>query len=93
MELLASLFVGQPPNILAVAALFLGGYLILRSTSFGAGRHPRVLLVAAGGWTLYAVLEWVVAVRTPELNIRVDLFVIWPVLTVVSACVLFRSLR
>jgi len=49
MELLASLFVGQPPNIVAVAALFLGGYLILRSTSFGAGRHPRVLLVAAGG--------------------------------------------
>jgi hypothetical protein len=29
MELLASLFVGKPPNILAVVALFLVGYLIL----------------------------------------------------------------
>lgn len=93
MELLASLFVGKPPNILAVATLFLVGYLILRFTSFGAGRRPRALLLAAGAWTLYAVWEWLVQVRTPEANIRVDLILIWPVLAILSAWALFRSLR
>ena len=50
MELLASLFVARPLNILAVAALFLTGYLALRSTTLGAGRHPRRLLFPAALW-------------------------------------------
>jgi hypothetical protein len=47
MELLVSLFVGNPLNILAVAAIFLAGYLALRFTALGAGRNPRSLLVGA----------------------------------------------
>jgi len=93
MELFASLFVGKPLSILAVAALFLAGYLALRFTALGAGRHPGWLLAAAGAWGLYAVWEWLVLVRTPEANIRVDLLVIWPVLAILSAWALFRSLR
>lgn len=46
MELLASLFVGKPLNILAVAAVFLAGYLLLRFAAPGIARHPRSLLVA-----------------------------------------------
>ena len=42
---------------------------------------------------LYATWEWLVQVRTPEANIRVDLLVIWPVLAIRSAWALFRSLR
>ena len=93
MEFLVSLFVWKPLNILAVAALFLAGHLALRFTTLGAGRHPRSLLVGAAAWALYAVWEWLVLVRTPEANIRVDLLVIWPALAILSAWALFRSLR
>jgi hypothetical protein len=93
MEFLASLLVAKPLNILAVAALFLVGHLALRFTALGSGRRPRPLLAAAVAWALYALWEWVVQVRTPEANIRVDLLLIWPALAILSAWVLFRSLR
>ena len=76
-----------------MAVVFLAGGLALRLTAFGAGRHPRWLLVAAGAWALYAAWEWLVQVRTPEANIRVDLLVIWPALALLSAWALFRALR
>ena len=41
MELLASLLVGKPLNILVMAIVFLFGYLLLRFTALGTGRHPR----------------------------------------------------
>ena len=56
-------------------------------------RHPRPLLTAALAWGLYAAWEWLVQVRTPEANIRVDLLVIWPALALLSAWALFRALR
>lgn len=93
MEFLASLFVGKPLGILAVAVFFLAGYLVLRCTALGTGRHPRWLLAAAGVWGLYAAWEGLVLIRTPEANIRVDLLVIWPVLAILSAWAIFRSLR
>jgi len=93
MELLVSLLVGKPLSILVVAVLFLAVTLALRFTSLGDGRHPGWLLAAAGAWGLYAAWEWLVLVRTPEANIRVDLLVIWPVLAILSAWALFRSLR
>jgi hypothetical protein len=93
VELLAALFVGKPLSILAVAAFFLAGYLALRFAALGAGRHPRWLLAAAGAWGLYAAWEWLVLVRTPEANIRVDLLVIWPALAILSVIALYRSLR
>lgn len=93
MELLASLFVGKPLNIVAVAVLFLAGYFALRFTTLGRGRHPRLLLFSAVAWVVYAAWEWLVLVRTPEANIRVDLLVIWPILAILSAWALFRLLR
>lgn len=93
MELLASLFVGKPLHIVVVAALFFAGHLIVWSTTLGAGRRPRPLLAAAAAWLLYAFWEWLVNVRTPEANIRVDLLMIWPVLAALSAWALFRALR
>ncbi len=93
MEFLSSLFVGKPLHILAVAAVFLAAHLALRLTALGAGRHPRWLLVAAIAWALYAAWEWLVQVRTPEANIRVDLLVIWPVLALLSAWALLRAIR
>jgi hypothetical protein len=93
MELLASLFVGKPLHILAVALVFLAGHLLLRLTALGVGRHPRPLLFAAAAWALYAAWEWLVKVRTPEANIRVDLLLIWPVLLVASIVALVKALR
>jgi len=93
MELLASLFVGKPLNILAVAAVFLAGYLLLRFAAPGIARHPRSLLVACIAWGLYAAWEWLVQIKTPEANIRVNLLVIWLVLAIVSAWALFRAFR
>ena len=92
MKLLASLFVGKPFNILIVVALFLAGYLILHFTSLGSGRHRLPILLATIGWTAYLVWEWLVLVVTPEANIRVDLFVIWPVLAMLSVWALLRVL-
>ena len=91
MELFASLLVGRPLNILAVGALFLAGYLALRFAALGLGRRP--LLVASAAWGLYAAWEWLVQIRTPEANIRIDLLVIWSVLAILSAWALFRQLK
>jgi hypothetical protein len=93
MEFLASLFVGKPLNILALAVLFLAGYLALRHAPLGICRHPRSLLIATTAWGLYAAWEWLVQIKTPEANIRVDLLVLWPVLAVLSAWALFRTFR
>ena len=76
-----------------IAAVFLAGYAGLRVSAAGAGRHSRVLLVAAAAWLAYAAWEWLVQARTPEANIRVDLLVIWPVLAILSLWAVFRALR
>jgi len=93
MAWLASLFVGKPLNIVAVAAVLFVGFLVLRASAFGASRHYRALLVAVVGWLLYAAWEWLVQLRTPDANIRVDLLVIWPLLAALSAWGLFRTVR
>jgi hypothetical protein len=93
MELLASLFVGKPLNILIVAVIFLAEYLSLRFKALGIARNPRLLFTASTAWGLYAAWEWLVQIKTPEANIRVDLLVMWPVLSILSAWALFRAFR
>jgi hypothetical protein len=93
MKFLASLFVGKPLVILTVAAVFLIGYLALRFKALRIARSPRPLLMASSAWGLYAAWEWLVQIKTPEANIRVDLLVIWPVLAILSIWALFRTLR
>ena len=93
MEFLAALFVGKPLNVLVVALGFLALHLLLRLTALGTGRHPRPLLWAAAAWAVYAAWEWLVKVRTPEANIRVDLLLIWPVLLIASIVALAKALR
>jgi hypothetical protein len=93
MQWLASIFVGRPLNIALVGAVFLAWHAALRVRAAGAGRPPRMLLVAAAAWLAYAAWEWLVQVRTPEADIRVDLLVIWPVLAVLSLWAVFRAVR
>jgi hypothetical protein len=91
MEFLVSLFVGRPLNILAVGGAFLAGYFALRSSALGGGGRFRLLFVTAVAWVVYGVWEWLVLVRTPEADIRIDLLVIWPALATLSALALFCS--
>jgi len=93
MELLDSLFVGKPLNILVVATLFLSGYLVSRLKMSKSGRHHNALLLAAIAWVLFSVWEFLVQIQTPEANIRVDLLVIWPGLAILSAWAIYRSLQ
>jgi hypothetical protein len=93
VNFLAWLLVTKPLNILAVAAVFVAGYLALRFTPMGIARHPRPMLIAAIGWGLYAAWEWLVQIKTPEANIRVDLFIIWPALALLSAWALRRVMQ
>lgn len=92
MEYLASLFVGKPLNILAVAAVFFLLFVTLRVSSPGAGRRHRSVLIASIAWGLYASWEWLVLVKTPEANIRVDLLALWPVLGIISAWAVYSAL-
>ena len=93
MQLLASMFVGKPQHILTVAVVFLVGFFVLRFTPIGNARHPRSLLIASTAWGLYAAWEWLVLIKTPEANIRVDLLVIFPVLAILSAWAFYRLFR
>jgi hypothetical protein len=90
VSFLAEMLVGRPLAILAVALLWLAAYGVLRSRS---SVRPRPLLIASAGWGLYAAWEWLVLLRSPEADIRVDLLVIWPALALLSAWALFRALR
>ena len=91
MGILTSLFVGKPQNILTVAIVFLAGYLALRFTTvFGNARHPRPQLIVSNAWGLYAAWEWLVQIKTPEANIRIDLLIIFPVLAILSTWALYR---
>jgi hypothetical protein len=93
LESLVSLFVGKPLHVLGVALAFLAGHLALRFTGLGVGRRPRPLLVAAAAWALYAGWEWLVQVRTPEADIRVDLLLLWPVLAILSIVAVVKVFR
>lgn len=93
MEFLTGLVVHKPLNILLVAALFLIGFLIMRFSAVGEGKHAWALLVPTIAWALYAVWEWFIVVKSPEANIRVDLLIIWPVLLILSIWFLVKALR
>lgn len=93
METLASLLVGKPLHILLIASAFAVAHVLLRATGAGSVAHPRALLVVAAGWALYAAWEWLVLLRTPEANIRVDLLLIWPILLLLSIWFTVRAVR
>jgi hypothetical protein len=84
MDALSRFLVQQPLHILAVALLHVLVWGAVRGGRIPAVRHPDVLLVPALTWLAYAAWEWLVLVRTPEANIRVDLLVIWPLLAVLT---------
>jgi hypothetical protein len=89
VEVLASLFVGQPRNIALVA----GALFVMHGAAQWSGRRSRALLVAAAAWAVYSGWEWLVQARTPGANIRADLLLIWPVLGIITLVAAVRALR
>ena len=61
--------------------------LVWRSTG------SRIALVAAALWVAYAGWEITVSEDRPDANIRIDLFVIYPVLTVLAVWSGWRASR
>lgn len=93
LDLLSSFFVQQPLHILLVAAICLIAWGLLRHGQAGRSGGGNSLLVAASAWLGYAGWEWLVLVRTPEADIRVDLLIIWPVLAILTIWSIFRTWR
>lgn len=93
MEILGLLFAGKPFNSVAVAAVFVALYLARRSRNGGADYHSRWPLAAVAGWLIYGAWKWLILVRTPGANIRVDLLLIYPSLGLLSVWALYRLIR
>jgi hypothetical protein len=93
MDALSRLFVQQPLHLLAVALLHVVLWAAVRGGRIPAVRHPDVLLVPALAWLAYAAWEWLVLVKTPEANIRVDLMLIWPLLAMLTLWATIRAFR
>ena len=93
MDFLAGLLVNKPLTVLLVALVFAIAYGWMKIQGPNSGHRRGALLVATGGWALYAIWEWLVTTRTPDANIRVDLLVIWPILWLLSIVCVFLSLR
>lgn len=83
-----SLLVAHPARIIAVAIIFLVTFLVY---GLVRGYWTWQLLWATGFWTAFAVWEWLIL--SQEANIRVDLFLIYPVLLGVSGWSFWSLLR
>lgn len=84
-------FVEQPLRILALGGIYVAVWGVLRRAL--PGRRTNALLAPAACCVAFAVWEWVITVRTPDANIRVDLLLIWPVLLLLTLWSVWRALR
>lgn len=92
IETLAALLVQRPLAILLVAAAHGLAWALLRATAVGRVPRANVVWVLALLWLAYAAWEWLVLVRSPEANIRVDLLLIWPILALATIWAIVRLL-
>jgi hypothetical protein len=80
-------FVAHPERIIAVATAL---FVMFGVLGFSRGRWPWPLLWATGLWAAFAIWEWFVS---QEANIRVDLFLIYPVLLIATIWALWSGFR
>ena len=89
---LVSKLVTNPIMLFVIGLFFFVMYALLRSRSAG-DLNPRALLWPGLAWTLWAVWEFGIARFSPEANIRVDLFLIIPIVLIVSIVGIVRLFR
>ncbi|GEM_PF-899378 len=92
MEFLALLFIGKPQNILIVSVFFMVLNLVFQFMENKSKHHYGALLIVSLSWATYAAWEWTIKIKTPEANIRVDLLIIWPILAIILAWALYRTI-
>lgn len=78
VEVLARVLVAHPLHIFAVALLHFGLWAGIGMTAMRGSPTGNVMWVPALLWLAYACWEWLVLVKSPEADIRVDLLLIWP---------------
>lgn len=93
MDDLSSFFISKPFNILAIAIAFLAAYLVIRFSALSKGKSAMPILITGIVWSLYAAWEWTLLSRSPTADIRIDLLLIWPFLTVLSLWAVYKLLR
>jgi hypothetical protein len=93
LETPSAWLVQQPLHIALVAAAHLALWILCRSTVLRTVPKSNVLWLPAILWLAYALWEWLVLVKTPEANIRVDLLLIWPVIGLATLWAWVRAAR
>jgi len=93
LEISSRWLVQQPAHILLIAAVHLALWAACRATLLRANPKSNVLWVPAVAWLAYAGWEWLVLVKSPEANIRVDLLLIWPVIGLATLWAFVRAAR
>lgn len=91
LELLSRWLVQEPAHILLIAAVNLALWAMCRATVLRTAPKSNLLWVPALAWLAYAGWEWLVLVRSPEANIRVDLLLIWPAIGLVTVWAFVRA--
>jgi len=90
---LSNFLVNKPMHILIVSSVYFLAWIVLRFFKGRMIHHPNAILVPAVFAMIYAGWEWLVIVKTPEANIRVDLLLIWPLQAILSLWALIKTFR
>ena len=93
LEILSRWLIQQPAHILLIAAIHLASWAAGRATVLRTVPKSNVLWVPAVAWLAYAGWEWLVLVKTPEANIRIDLLLIWPVIGLATLWAFVRAAK
>jgi hypothetical protein len=56
-------------------------------------RHANTIFVPAVFCLMYAAWQWLVLIKSPEADIRVDLLLIWPIQAILNMWTLGRTFR
>ena len=84
-------FVQHPLRILALGAAYAVLWAALRAGP--SRRKANALLLPVAFCLAFAAWEWLVLIRTPEADVRVDLLLIWPAWLILTPWSLWQPLR
>jgi hypothetical protein len=59
-------------------------WAVLRLTVMRAAPRANAMWMPAVAWLAYAAWEWLVLVKSPDANIRVDLLLLWPLVALLT---------
>jgi len=93
LEMVSRWLVQEPAHILLISAANMALWAACRAGFLRTIPKSNVLLVPALLWLAYAAWEWLVLLKSPEADIRVDLLLIWPVIGLATLWAFVRAAR